>query len=184
VSDLRIEPMRVDDLDAVLAIERVSFPHPWSRQAFLYELRENRVARLWVARLPAEDAEPPPEAPPEAPIVGYLCLWLVADEMHVTNFAVDPTHRQRGLGRHLLGTLLELYRRNGARRAALEVRPSNHSARRLYEAFGFRQVGLRKGYYFDTGEDALLMEARFEEEGGQGSAPATSRRGSGNSGAG
>jgi ribosomal-protein-alanine N-acetyltransferase len=180
VSDLRIEPMRVDDLDAVLAIERASFPHPWSRQAFLYELRENRVARLWVARLPAEE----PESPPEAPIVGYLCLWLVADEVHVTNFAVDPTHRQRGLGRHLLGTLLELYRRNGARRAALEVRPSNHSARRLYEAFGFRQVGLRKGYYFDTGEDALLMEARFEEEGGGGPAPATTRRGSGNSGAG
>jgi ribosomal-protein-alanine N-acetyltransferase len=177
VSDLRIEPMRVDDLDAVLAIERVSFPHPWSRQAFLYELRENRVARLWVARLPGAGAEV------EAPIVGYLCLWLIADEMHVTNFAVDPTHRQRGFGRHLLGTLLELYRRNGARRAALEVRPSNHSARRLYEAFGFRQVGLRKGYYFDTGEDALLMEARFEADGGEGPAPATTGKGSGNSGA-
>jgi ribosomal-protein-alanine N-acetyltransferase len=176
VPDLRIEPMRVDDLDAVLAIERVSFPHPWSRQAFLYELRENRVARLWVARLPSEDPDPP--------IVGYLCLWLVADEVHVTNFAVDPAHRQHGLGRHLLGTLLELYRRNGARRAALEVRPSNHSARRLYEAFGFRQVGLRKGYYFDTGEDALLMEARLEEHGGEGPAPATTRRASGNSRAG
>jgi ribosomal-protein-alanine N-acetyltransferase len=129
-----------------------------------------------VARLPAEDPEPP--------IVGYLCLWLIADEVHVTNFAVDPTHRQRGFGRHLLGTLLELYRRNGARRAALEVRPSNHSARRLYEAFGFRQVGLRKGYYFDTGEDALLMEARFEADGGEAPpAPATTRRASGNSGA-
>jgi ribosomal-protein-alanine N-acetyltransferase len=175
VSDLRIEPMRVGDLDAVLAIERVSFPHPWSRQAFLYELRENRVARLWVARLPAEEPAPP--------IVGYLCLWLIADEVHVTNFAVHPRHRQRGFGRHLLGTLLELYRRNGARRAALEVRPSNHSARRLYEAFGFRQVGLRKGYYFDTGEDALLMEARFEADGGDGSAPATTRHGPANSGA-
>jgi ribosomal-protein-alanine N-acetyltransferase len=132
------------------------------------------VARLWVARLEGtEGAEPP--------IVGYLCLWLVADEVHVTNFAVDPTHRQHGFGRYLLGTLLDLYRRNGARRAALEVRPSNHSARRLYEAFGFRQVGLRKGYYFDTGEDALLMEARFEGDGGEGPAPATTRHGSGNS---
>jgi ribosomal-protein-alanine N-acetyltransferase len=176
VSDLRIELMRVDDLDAVLAIERQSFPHPWSRQAFLYELRENRVARLWVARL--EGAGGPGT---ELPVVGYLCLWLVADEVHVTNFAVDPTHRQRGFGRHLLGTLLELYRRNGARRAALEVRPSNHSARRLYEAFGFRQVGLRKGYYFDTGEDALLMEARFEAD-GEGPAAATTRQKSGNSG--
>jgi ribosomal-protein-alanine N-acetyltransferase len=167
----------VDDLDAVLAIERQSFPHPGSRQAFLYELRENRVARLWVAR--QEGAGGPG---PELPVVGYLCLWLVADEVHVTNFAVDPTHRQRGYGRHLLGTLLELYRRNGARRAALEVRPSNHSARRLYEAFGFRQVGLRKGYYFDTGEDALRMEARLEADGGEGPAAATTRQGSGNSG--
>jgi [ribosomal protein S18]-alanine N-acetyltransferase len=177
VSGLRIEAMRLDDLDAVLAIERASFPHPWSRQAFLYELRENRVARLWVARLEA--------GPPDPPIVGYLCLWLIADEVHVTNFAVDPTYRQRGIGRHLLGTLLELYRRDGAQRAALEVRPTNHSARRLYEAFGFRQVGLRKGYYFDTGEDALLMEARFEPDGGERPAPASAapRRGSGNSGA-
>jgi ribosomal-protein-alanine N-acetyltransferase len=167
--------MRVEDLDAVLAIERLSFPHPWSRQAFLYELRDNRVARLWVARLAADG--------PEGPIVGYLCLWLIADEVHVTNVAVHPAHRQRGIGRHLLGTLLELYRQGGARRAALEVRPSNHSARRLYEAFGFRQVGLRKGYYFDTGEDALLMEASLETDGGEGRASPATRRGTGNSGA-
>jgi ribosomal-protein-alanine N-acetyltransferase len=156
VSGIRIEPMRVQDLDEVLAIERASFPHPWSRQAFLYELRENRVARLWVGREPA----------PASAIVGYLCLWFIADEIHVTNLAVHPAHRQHGVGRHLLGTLLELYRQQGALRAALEVRPSNHPARRLYEAFGFRQVGLRKGYYFDTGEDALLMEARLAPSSG------------------
>ena len=148
----RIEPMRVEDLDEVLEIERASFPQPWSRHAFLYELRENRVARLWVGRAADE---------PNAPVIAYLCLWLIADEVHVTNFAVHPSHRQRGIGRQLLGTLLELYRQQGAARAALEVRPSNHGARRLYEAFGFRQVGLRRGYYFDTGEDALLMEARL-----------------------
>jgi ribosomal-protein-alanine N-acetyltransferase len=173
VSGLRIEPMRLDDLEEVLTIERASFPHPWSRQAFVYELRENRVARLWVVRAEAE-AEPP--------VVGYLCLWFIADEVHVTNLAVHPAHRQRGIGRYLLGSLLELYRQEGARRAALEVRPSNDSARRLYEAFGFRQVGLRKGYYFDTGEDAVLMEASL--------APAAEvrdpdrRRAGGNSGAG
>ncbi len=150
---LRIDPMRVEDLDEVLVIERASFPHPWSRQAFLYELRENRVARLWVAR-PADG--------PGGPIVGYVCLWRIADEVHVTNVAVHPAHRQRGVARHLLGTLLALYRAEGARRAALEVRPSNRPARRLYETFGFREVGLRKGYYFDTGEDALLMEARLD----------------------
>jgi ribosomal-protein-alanine N-acetyltransferase len=163
VSAIRIEPLRVHDLDAVLAIERVSFPHPWSRQAFLYELRENRVARLWVARLPD----------PDGPVVGYLCLWFIADEVHVTNLAIHPEHRHRGVARHLLGTLLELYRQQGALRAALEVRPSNHQARRLYEGFGFRQVGLRKGYYFDTGEDALLMEARLDPPpGSHGAGPA------------
>ncbi len=146
----RISPMRVEDLDEVLAIERLSFPHPWSRQAFLYELRDNRVARLWVAR-PAHDGP--------APIIGYLCLWFIADEVHVTNFAVHPSHRHQGFGRELMSTVLELYRLEGATRAALEVRPSNHGARRLYEGFGFREIGRRKGYYFDTGEDALVMEA-------------------------
>ncbi len=157
---IRVDPMRPEDLDEVLAIERASFPHPWSRHAFAYELRENRVARLWVGR-----ASEAPDIPPDAPVVGYLCLWVIADEVHVTNFAVHPDLRGRGIGRELLGTLLELYRQQGAARAALEVRLSNHRARRLYEAFGFREVGLRKGYYFDTGEDALLMEARLTAAG-------------------
>jgi ribosomal-protein-alanine N-acetyltransferase len=153
VSDLLIEPMRLGDLDEVLAIERVSFTNPWSRQAFVYELRENRVARLWVARAPSG-----PVAGEPGSIVGYLCLWLIADEVHVTNFAVRPEERHRGIGRRLLVTLLELYRQDGATRAGLEVRVGNQPALRLYEDLGFRRVGLRKGYYFDTGEDALLME--------------------------
>jgi ribosomal-protein-alanine N-acetyltransferase len=158
--------MRIEDLDEVLAIERASFPHPWSRHAFAYELTENRVARLWVAR-PSGPSGPSegPTPPGEAPIVGYLCLWVIADEIHVTNFAVHPDRRGRGLGRELLGTLLEVYRQQGATRAALEVRLGNQQARRLYDSFGFRQIGLRKGYYFDTGEDALLMEAALTPPG-------------------
>ncbi len=167
--------MRLDDLEEVLTIERASFPHPWSRQAFVYELRENRVARLWVVRAEAEA---------KAPVVGYLCLWFIADEVHVTNFAVHPTHRHRGVGRHLLGSLLGLYRQEGALRAALEVRPSNEHARRLYEAFGFRQVELRKGYYFDTGEDAVLMEASLAPGSEVGDSGRTSGRAGGNPGAG
>ncbi|MGH7319971.1 MAG: ribosomal protein S18-alanine N-acetyltransferase [Candidatus Rokuibacteriota bacterium] len=148
---MRIEPMRLEDLDDVLAIERDSFTNPWSRQAFAYELRDNRVAGLWVARAPDDASRPR--------VVAYLCLWLIGEEVHVTNFAVHPTLRHRGIGRHLLSTLLEHYRQQGATRAALEVRVSNDEARRLYEGFGFRQIGRRKGYYFDTGEDALVMEA-------------------------
>jgi ribosomal-protein-alanine N-acetyltransferase len=150
--------MRAADLEAVLEIERASFRTPWSREAFLHELERNRVAGLWVAR--GERSSP---APPPAPVVGYLCLWAVADEVHVTNLAVHPARRGQGVGRLLLGTLLVRHRALGARRAFLEVRPGNAEARRLYAGLGFREVGRRRGYYVDSGEDALLLEARLDE---------------------
>lgn len=158
VPDVRIEPMRAADLEAVLRIERASFATPWSRQAFLHELERNRVAGLWVAR-GARDNEPD-----GSDVVGYLCLWAVADEVHVTNLAVHPAWRGEGVGRLLLGTLLAYHRGQGARRAFLEVRPGNAEARRLYEGLGFQEVGRRRGYYVDTGEDALLLEARLDTE--------------------
>jgi ribosomal-protein-alanine N-acetyltransferase len=158
VSDVRIEPMRPTDLEAVLGIERASFQTPWSRQAFLHELERNRVAGLWVAR-----GQRPGESDGAPVVVGYLCLWAVADEVHVTNLAVHPEWRREGIGRFLLGTLLAHHRAQGARRAFLEVRPGNAEARRLYEGLGFHEVGRRRGYYVDTGEDALLLEARLDE---------------------
>jgi ribosomal-protein-alanine N-acetyltransferase len=170
--------MRVTDLDEVLQIERVSFRTPWSREAFLHELERNRVAGLWVAR-----GERPGRAAGAAPVVGYLCLWVVADEVHVTNLAVDPAWRGQGIGRLLLGTLLAHYRAQGARRAFLEVRPANVEARRLYQALGFREVGRRRGYYVDTGEDALLLEARLDE-GPLEAEPLTNQRGHWNPSAG
>jgi [ribosomal protein S18]-alanine N-acetyltransferase len=156
--DIRIEPMRAADLDAVLDIERASFHTPWSRQAFLHELERNRVAGLWVAwgRRSGDEGG-------TASVVGYLCLWALADEVHVTNLAVDPAWRGEGIGRRLLGTLLVQHRAAGARRAFLEVRPGNVEARRLYQGLGFQEVGRRRGYYVDTGEDALLLEARLDE---------------------
>ena len=153
--------MRAADLEAVLQIERASFDTPWSRQAFLHELERNRVAGLWVARGVRSGATDEPVPP--APVVGYLCLWAVADEVHVTNLAVDPAWRGEGVGRLLLGTLLVHHRASGARRAFLEVRPGNVEARRLYRSLGFQEVGRRRGYYVDTGEDALLLEARLDE---------------------
>ena len=144
-----VELMRADDLDAVLAIERASFSMPWSRGAFLYEIQQNRVARCWVMR-------------DEGEVVGYLCLWEVADEVHITNIAVRPDRRRRGLARTLLGGLLDEARQRHLRQVVLEVRPSNTEARTLYESFGFRVVGRRRGYYYDTGEDALVMEADLQ----------------------
>jgi ribosomal-protein-alanine N-acetyltransferase len=157
-SAVRIEPLRAGDLDAVLQIERASFQTPWPRQAFVHELERNRVAGLWVAR-----SRPPGEPGASDVVVGYLCLWAIADEIHVTNLAVHPAWRGQGIGRFLLATLLARHRAAGARRVLLEVRPGNVEARRLYEGLGFREVGRRRGYYVDTGEDALLLEARLDE---------------------
>jgi ribosomal-protein-alanine N-acetyltransferase len=154
--------MQPQDLDEVLAIERASFSMPWSRGAFLYELEQNRVARCYVVR-------------DEAHVVGYICLWEVADEMHITNVAVYPGARRRGIGRLLLASTLEAARKRAMRLVLLEVRPSNVEARALYESFGFRVVGRRRGYYYDTGEDALVMEMA-PAQGAEGEAPGGNRR--------
>jgi ribosomal-protein-alanine N-acetyltransferase len=143
--------MRPSDLDEVVAIERASFSMPWSRGAFLYEMEQNQVARCLVMR----DA---------TRIVAYVCVWEVADELHVTNIAVHPRERRRGFGRQLLGAVLEDAGRRALRIVVLEVRPSNAEAIALYESFGFRVVGRRRGYYYDTGEDALVMETRLGKE--------------------
>jgi ribosomal-protein-alanine N-acetyltransferase len=142
--------MHSRDLDEVVAIERASFTLPWSRGAFLYEMEQNRVARCFVVR---EDVR----------VVGYVCLWEIGDEVHVTNIAVHPDCRQRGIGRMLLSTVLDDARARRLRVVGLEVRPSNREALPLYESFGFKVVGRRKGYYYDTGEDALVMELKLEE---------------------
>jgi ribosomal-protein-alanine N-acetyltransferase len=140
--------MSLEDLDAVLAIERASFTTPWSRAAFRYELLQNRVARCLVVRADRE-------------VVGYLCLWEIGHEIHITNLAVHPGFRRQGIARTLLGDTLEEARRSGVEQVFLEVRPTNREARALYESFGFEVIGRRKGYYFDTGEDALVMEVRL-----------------------
>lgn len=148
---LTLAPMTLDDLDEVLGIERASFQTPWSRGAFRYELTENRVARSVVVRIGRQ-------------LTGYLCLWEIGHEIHITNLAVHPSFRRRGIARALLGSILEEARRSGVELVFLEVRPTNVEALNLYESLGFRVIGRRKGYYFDTGEDALVMEARLGAE--------------------
>ena len=149
---LTLDRMRPEDLDEVLAIERASFSMPWSRGAFLYEMQQNRVARCWVGR------------DERARVAGYLCLWEVADEVHVTNIAVRTDLRRQGIARSLLRTVLDDARSRRFKIVVLEVRPSNQHAVSLYESFGFRVVGRRRGYYYDTGEDALVMEADLRGE--------------------
>ncbi len=143
--EIRPETMRESDLDGVLAIERASFVTPWSRANFLHEMRDNPYAWNVVVR-------------EEGRVLAFACLWIVDEELHVNNIAVAPGARGAGLGTALFRFILREASARGCRRGTLEVRPSNLVARRLYERFGFRPVGVRKGYYADTREDALVLE--------------------------
>lgn len=141
---VRFEPMRVTDLDEVLAIEQASFPTPWSRAAYHRELVTNGYATYIVGRAGGR-------------VVSYGGMWVVLDEAHVTNVAVHPARRNAGLGRQTMLALEEKARELGACRMTLEVRVSNMAARYLYESLGFRGTGVRRNYYSDTHEDAIVM---------------------------
>ena len=139
-----VDRMTVDDLAAVQEIERESFTTPWPPHAYRSELETNRLAHYIIARHGDQ-------------IVGFGGIWLMVDEAHITTFAVRKTWRRQGVGERLLIALLDLAEAHGGREATLEVRPSNHSARRLYEKYGFVLVGVRPHYYSDDNEDALIM---------------------------
>ena len=139
-----IEPMRLDDLPAVHAIEQASFTAPWPPHAYRSELESNRLAHYLVARV--GDA-----------IAAYGGMWLMVDEAHITTFAVHPAWRRQRVGERLLLAFLDIANDQGAHEATLEVRLSNLPARKLYEKYGFRPVGLRPRYYSDDHEDALIM---------------------------
>lgn len=141
---LRIDPMRVRDLSSVLDIEKRSFTAPWSRNAFLSELLENDRAYYFAARVGER-------------IVGYIGVWLVAGEGHITNVAVHPDFRNRGIGRRLLHAVADMVKERGGNRLTLEVRRSNRVAHSLYRSLGFMDAGIRKGYYRDNNEDAIIM---------------------------
>ena len=132
------------DIDRIMEIEIASFAAPWPREAFAAEMSARARSRVRVA---VEGGE----------VLGFMVYWIVEDEVHLLNFAVEPSSRRRGVGRAMMEHLLEDASRRGTRCAYLEVRESNGAARRLYEAFGFELEGVRRGYYSDNGEDALVM---------------------------
>ncbi len=141
-----IVPMVLDDIPGVVAIEKCSFPTPWSPGSFRHELLENPHARLFVIR-----AQEPPG------VIGFACVWVVDREMKINNIAIHPLVRRRGFGRRLLEFVLDLAVSRGCRNATLEVLPSNALALAMYGTAGFRVVGQHKDYYSDTHEDALVM---------------------------
>ena len=144
-----MEQMTRTDLSEVLAIERSSFANPWSQACFEREM-EKPYASLQVARLTVADGV--------NPVLGYICFWLVADEMQITNLAVHIGYRRLGVGKRLLLHALALGYSTGARLAVLEVRVSNEPARLLYEGYGFVVVQRRPRYYSKSREDALVMQ--------------------------
>lgn len=145
VMEFDLVPMKEEDLDEVLEIEKLSFPSPWSKRLFLDELA-NPNSHIVLAR---DDTDA---------LLGFVCFWIVADETHILNIAVHPRFRRQGIASRLLAHVLEFSKRMGVQYFALEVRNRNQAAIELYKGFGFRVAGIRKGYYSDTGEDAVLME--------------------------
>jgi ribosomal-protein-alanine N-acetyltransferase len=138
-----IRLMTAANLEAVLAVERLSHRQPWSRQLFVDELGNtlSRIDLLWIG----------------CQLAGFHCYWVLSDEMHILNLATAPAFRRRGVARSLLRHALGRAGRSGVRRAFLEVRSHNEAAIALYRSLGFVQIGIRRGYYAD-GEDALVME--------------------------
>jgi ribosomal-protein-alanine N-acetyltransferase len=148
-----VRPAGLTDVRSIWDIEKLSYPFPWSLWCFLAEYANSKSTILI--------AGPPPPETWEA--WGYVIYWIVADEMHLLNLAVHPSHRRRGISRALLTAALERARSQGAAVVWLEVRPSNQAAQALYQSFGFKEVGIRQNYYTDNGEDALIYAFSWDQ---------------------
>jgi ribosomal-protein-alanine N-acetyltransferase len=133
------------DVSAVEALQRRSFTNAWGAEAIRWELENTDVARLYVAHAP------------DGSLVGYCACWMIFDELHINSLAIEARWRRRGAARQLLRRVVEDAVQSGARSATLEVRTSNTAARALYERLGFRVEGVRRDYYQEPREDALVL---------------------------
>ena len=139
--------MEPRDLPSVIALDQQSFSLPWPESSFHFELEKNPAARCWVAEMTDDPTM----------VVGMIVVWLILDEVHIATFAVDPQARRLHIGQILLARTLVNGVENGATKSFLEVRSGNLAACALYLKFGFEEVGVRKKYYSDNGEDAIMM---------------------------
>jgi ribosomal-protein-alanine N-acetyltransferase len=154
---LLIRAMRPSDLDSIIRIEELSFPQPWSREQFTEEILRGSVSRCLVAIIDKGEGTGHETDPDHlVPVAGFVMAWLVSDELHITNLAVDPEKRRCGIGAALLERSMLDAVQEGAVWCQLDVRASNKPARSLYTRFGFKKLGVRKGYY-TGGEDAVVM---------------------------
>ncbi len=141
---VKTRKMTVEDIDRVFEIESQSFKTPWSKESFYTEVKENTLATYLVLTL-------------DEVVIGFGGMWLIMDEIHITNVAVAPEHRGQGYSKTLITDMIKYAKEKGFQHMTLEVRVSNSVAIALYEKFGFESVGVRPKYYVDTGEDALVM---------------------------
>ena len=160
--------MALDDIPAVMEIEKAAFPRPWPEKAYRYELTQNPNAYFVVARLanaptPARRRwltqllKPASTATTQATFVGFAGMWMYVDEAHIATIATHTAWRGRRIGERILMNLMREAQRRNAALVTLEVRTSNNVAQNLYLKYGFEEVGRRRGYYQDNLEDALLM---------------------------
>lgn len=144
MEDLQIKKMEYDDIDRILQIEELSYgEHHWSKDSFIAELN-NKISSYFCILL-------------DNVCVGYIGFWKIIDEAHVTNLSIHPEYRKRGLGQRLLLKMVEECYKEKIKYITLEVRESNEKAIKLYEKFGFKSLGIRKNYYQDNNESALIM---------------------------
>ena len=141
---LEVTRMRRRHLRGVMAIERQVYPRPWSPNLFLSEMTESKNRCYLVARIDRE-------------VVDYAGMICYGEEAHVTNIAIDPLHHRQKIATRLLHDLIGQADEMGAEAVSLEVRVTNWGAQRLYGGFGFRPIGVRKNYYQEVNEDALIM---------------------------
>ena len=133
-----------NDVKLLTDIDEICFSAPWSEKSFFEEITTNKVAKYIVAEINGK-------------IVGYAGIWVILDEGHITNVAVHPEHRRKGIAKAVISEIMARAEEAGANLFTLEVRASNEAAILLYEKFDFKKVGIRKGYYENNGEDAIIM---------------------------
>lgn len=143
-----VRKMVIEDLPAVVEIDNSSFPNPWPMSSYQYELVENENSRAWVSEIQENS---------QISICAMAVLWKILDEIHIGTIAVNSKFRGLGIGTHFLGILLNEAKKEGILNAYLEVRETNMNAQKMYEKFNFRIDGIRKKYYRDNGENAILM---------------------------
>ena len=142
--ELILRPAETRDVAQIAEIEKICFATPWTEDAIYKEIASNPLAHYIIGEI-------------DGVVAGYVGFWQILDEGHITNVAVRPEFRNNHIGTALIAIMIEIGQQLGITRYTLEVRSSNEPAKALYRNFGFKEAGLRKGYYEDNGEDAVIM---------------------------